>query len=408
MDILERFLKYVSIDTTSDSSKTNTPSTEGQRKLAELLYKEMIDLGLDNIYYDQSYCYLYAVLKGNEALPKIGFVAHLDTSENACGKDVRPNIITNYDGNDIALNDNVILRPDIYPDLNKHIGKTLITTDGRTLLGADDKAGIAEIMSMLQHFSTSKEQHGDILVCFTPDEEIGLGTLMFDKNHFNPDFAYTVDGSGLGEVSYENFNAASATITIKGISTHCGSAKGIMINAGRLATFINSLLPNEIPENTEGYEGFFHLDEITGNVAEAKMKYLIRDFDKNKIEERKQILSGIVNSLNADFNNCIKLDIEDNYFNMYDIINNVPELIQNTLSAISNIGISPEVIPIRGGTDGAELSYLGIPCPNLGTGGHNFHSIYEYVCLEDMEKVSEELVSIVNQFSKTDIKRKIK
>lgn len=408
MNILERFFKYVSIDTTSDSSKIDTPSTKGQIKLANLLVEELKNLNIDMVHYDKEHCYVYGLLKGNVNLPKIGFISHLDTSENAIGKNIHPNIIHNYDGNDVNLNNDIILSPKVYPDLNNHIGKTLIASNGKTLLGADDKAGIAEIMNMLQYFTTYNEEHGDIFVCFTPDEEIGLGCLHFDKNYFYPDLAYTVDGSSLGESSYENFNAATATININGVSTHCGSAKGIMINAGRIATIINSLLPNEIPENTENYEGFFHLNEITGNVNNATMKYLIRDFDKKNFEKRKQILITIIEKLNQKYNNCIELNIKDTYHNMSEVINKETFLIENTLKAISSLKIAPEVIPIRGGTDGTEISFKGIPCPNIGTGGHNFHSVYEYICLEDMEKASEVLISIVKQFSINNIKRKFK
>lgn len=408
MSILERFLEYVSIDTTSDSSKTDTPSTEGQKTLAKLLIKEMEKLNLDNIYYDQQHCYLYALLKGREDLPKIGFVSHLDTSENAVGKNIKPNIIYNYKGENIILNDNIIISAYDYPDLKSHIGKTLITADGRTLLGADDKAGIAEIMQMLQYFSRFQDEHGDIFVCFTPDEEIGLGTLHLDKDYFHPDFAYTVDGCGLGEVSYENFNAATAIINIKGFVTHCGSAKGKMINAIRIATLVNCMLPEELPETTENYEGFFHLEEINGNVSKANMKYLIRDFSLENFEKRKQLLFSIVSKINQKYNNCVNLDIKDTYYNMFNIVNNKKDLIRNTLVSISNADVNSKVVPIRGGTDGANISFDGIPCPNLGTGGHNFHSVYEYVCLEDMQKTSEILISIVKQFSKNDNKKKMK
>ena len=408
MNILERFFKYVSIDTTSDSSKMDTPSTKGQIKLADLLVEELKNLNIDMVHYDKEHCYVYGLLKGNMDLPKIGFISHLDTSEDAIGKDIHPNIIYNYDGTDVNLSNDIILSPKVYPDLNNHLGKTLITSNGKTLLGSDDKAGIAEIMNMLQYFTASNEEHGDIFVCFTPDEEIGLGCLHFDKNYFYPALAYTIDGSSLGEFSYENFNAATAIINIKGVSTHCGSAKGIMINAGRIATIINSSLPNETPENTENYEGFFHLDEITGNVSNATMKYLIRDFDKKNFEQRKQVLITIIETLNKKYNNCIELSIKDTYHNMLEVISKETFLIENTLKAISNLEITPEVIPIRGGTDGTKISFEGIPCPNIGTGGHNFHSIYEYICLEDMEKASEILISIVKQFSKNNIKIKNK
>ena len=400
MNILERFLRYVKIDTTSDSKKIDTPSTENQRQLATLLVSELKELNIDDIYYDEKHCYVYAKLKGNENLPKIGFVSHLDTSDGASGKDIKPNVIYNYDGNDIVLNNNITISKSNNPDLKNHVGKTLITSDGTTLLGADDKAGIAEIMNMLEYFSNSNDDHGDIYICFTPDEEIGLGTLHLNKEYFNPDFAYTVDGSDLGEFSYENFNAAKATITINGVSTHCGSAKGKMINAARIATLINILLPEEYPENTENYEGFFHLEEINGDVSKTTMEYLIRDFDKASFENRKEILTNAVYLLNKRYNNCIELNIKDTYRNMLEVVNKEKDLIDTTLKAISNIGVTPTVIPIRGGTDGTNISYLGIPCPNLGAGGHNFHSVYEYVCLEDMEKVTEILISIVKQFSK--------
>lgn len=404
--MFERFLKYISIDTTSDSNKYDTPSTLGQLDLASLLVKELHSLNLDMVHYDQEHCYVYGVLKGNSELPKIGFISHLDTSEDAPGKNISVNIIKDYDGNDIVLNNGLVLSVKDYPNLKNKVGKTIITTDGSTLLGADDKAGIAEIMEMLTLFTNSKEEHGDIFVCFTPDEEIGLGTLHLDKNYFHPDFAYTVDGSDVGEFSYENFNAATATITINGFSTHCGTAKDKMINAGRITTIINSLLPNEIPETTEGYEGFFHLEEISGSVSTASLRYLIRDFDKINFEKRKQLLITIIDKLNKQYNYCIDLKIKDTYHNMLDIISREETLISTTLKAISSLGITPKVTPIRGGTDGTELSYDGIPCPNLGTGGHNYHSVYEYICLEDMEKTSEILIEIIKQFSKQ--KNKVK
>lgn len=399
MDILDRFLNYVSIDTTSDSLLEETPSSDGQIKLARLLVSELKQMGLSDVYFDDKHCYVYGKLNGDPELVKIGFVAHLDTSEAASGKDIKPNIIHNYSGEDIILKD-IVIKPSAYPDLKNHIGKTIITTDGTTLLGADDKAGIAVIMDMLQYFLNSKEEHGDIFVCFTPDEEIGLGTLHFDKNYFNPDFAYTVDGCDLGEFSYENFNAASAVITINGVACHPGSAKGVMVNAVRISTIINSLLPEEIPENTENYEGFFHLEEINGDITNTTMKYIIRDFDKENFEKRKELLVSIVSSLNEKYNNCINLEIKDSYRNMLEVIQKESNMIDKTKKAVISVGVEPKVLPIRGGTDGTEISFLGIPCPNLGTGSHNFHSVYEYVCLEDMKKTSEILVSIVKEFSK--------
>ena len=403
MTILERFLKYVSIDTTSNSLKDKNPTTENQRVLAKILIEELQDLNIDNIHYDEENCYIYAVLKGEEALPKIGFISHLDTSEDAKGSDIKPNIIKEYNGQNITLNNDTILSIDEYPDLKKHTGKTLITSDGTTLLGADDKAGIAEIMTMLEYFSTNHEKHGDIYICFTPDEEIGLGTLNFDKKYFSPDFAYTVDGSSLGEFSYENFNAATATINITGIPAHCGTAKGKMINAGRIAAVFDSLLPEEFPENTEGYEGFYHLKSINGTMSEATMKYLIRAFDKEEFETRKKVIYSIVEKLNEKYQNCIECEITDSYYNIYEIINSNPILIEGTKEAIDNLKIEYLPTPIRGGTDGTRLSHMGIPCPNLGTGGHNFHSVYEYICLEDMEQVSQLLIEIIKTFSRKKV-----
>lgn len=399
MTVTERFLRYILIDTTSDSKKIDTPSTKSQLKFAKQLIEELKSLNMNKIYFDDEKCYVYSILYGDKNYPKIGFISHLDTSENACGKNIKAKIIKDYNGKDVCLNNNVVLSTSLYPDLKSHIGKTLITTDGTTLLGADDKAGIAEIMCMLEYYSKSNEKHGDIYICFTPDEEIGLGTLHFDKNLFNPDFAYTVDGSSVGELSYENFNAASVVIEIDGVSTHLGSAKGIMKNAVRIATIINSLLPNEIPENTENYDGFFHLKNISGNISKAHVEYLIRDFDKDNFEKRKELLLNIVEELNKKYDNCIKISIKDTYYNMYNVIVKESSLISNTKSAIIKAGVTPLVTPIRGGTDGTNISYRGIPCPNLGTGGHNFHSIYEYICIEDMEKASEILISIVKEFS---------
>lgn len=400
MSLLDRFFKYISIDTTSDSSKDNTPSTKSQLEFAKLLIDELNSMNIDDIYFDGKNCYVYARLKGNEKLPKIGFVSHLDTSENAKGNNIKPQIIYNYDGNDIVLNNNQVISSEMYPDLKNHKGKTLITTDGTTLLGSDDKAGIAEIMEMLEYFSSNNVEHGDIYVCFTPDEEIGLGTKNINYDIFKPDLAYTVDGSSLGEFCYENFNAANVNIEINGFSVHTGEAKGKMVNAIHVATMINSLLPNELPENTEGYDGFFHLSNLEGNVSYAKMKYLIRDFDKDNFEKRKKLLETIIGQLNNKYNDCISYKTTDLYFNMYEVINRNKGLIDNTISAMKNVDVDPLIIPIRGGTDGTEISYNGIPCPNIGTGGHNFHGVHEYVCLEDMEKTVEILISIINQFSK--------
>lgn len=402
MNVLKRFFNYVSIDTTSDSLKDKNPTSKGQVRLAETILGELKNMRVDDIYFDENNCYVYAYLKGNPELPSVGFISHLDTSEDAKGKNIKPIIHENYNGEDISLNDSTILSVTQYPSLKEHIGKTLITTDGTTLLGADDKAGIAEIMTMLDHFTRKQSNHGDIYVCFTPDEEIGMGTENINYEIFKPDIAYTVDGSKAGELSYENFNAATATINITGTPSHCGTAKGVMVNAGRIAAILHSLLPEEIPENTELYEGFFHLEEISGNVNEGKLKYLIRDFDKDNFEKRKQILIKIVSELNERYGNCIKLNIVDKYRNMIEIIEQYPELIDKTKQAISSTGIEPTIKAIRGGTDGTDISFQGIPCPNLGTGGFNFHSVYEYICVEDMEQVVNILISIVKKFAKTD------
>lgn len=407
MDILKRFLNYISFDTTSDSSKEDNPSTKNQIEFAKFLLRELKDMGLE-IHFDVKHCYIYALLRGNKDLPKVGFISHLDTSQDACGKNIIPVINSNYDGSEIFLRNGISLSTNVFPKLKEKQGKTLITSDGTTLLGADDKAGITEIMYMLEYFRNNDEEHGDVYVCFTPDEEIGLGTLNFDKKYFNPEYAYTVDGRDVGEFSYENFNAATATINIKGVSSHCGSAKGVMINAGRIATIINSLLPEEIPETTEGYEGFYHLDELSGNVSTATMKYLIRDFDKENFEKRKQILMGIVEKLNEKYDNCIEINIKDTYRNMKEIIDKYPFMVESTLKAISNVGITPEVVPIRGGTDGTNISFMGIPCPNLGTGGNNFHSVYEYICLEDMILAGEILISIVKEYKENKVLRREK
>lgn len=403
MEILERFLNYVAIDTTSDSSKEDTPSTTRQHKLAKLLVQELQDLNVNQIIYDQKHCYVYAKLTGNDKLPKIGFVAHMDTSENSKGEDIKPNIINNYDGEDIVLNEksDIVLKVSNNPDLKNHIGKTLITTDGTTLLGADDKAGIAEIMTMLQELTSSEIEHGDIYICFTPDEEIGLGTMHLNMDYFCPDIAFTVDGSSLGEFSYENFNAATAEVNIKGVVTHLGHAKDKLINAVHIATVFNSLLPeDEVPENSENREGYYCLKEMSGNLAEASMKYLIRDFDTDNFEKRKSILRSIAEKLNDKYGVLIDLDIKDTYHNILNIMKKETTLISNTLAAMKEVGVEPLILPIRGGTDGCSISYKGIPCPNLGTGGHNFHSTYEYICLEDMIKVSELITQIVKQFSK--------
>lgn len=406
MNLLERFLKYVSIDTTSNSEISTMPSTPEQRILASLLYEELKDMKIEDIYYDSSNCYVYAMLDGNVDAASVGFVAHVDTSEYSKGDNIKPNIIRNYDGKDIKLDNGKAIKVEDNPELKEKIGKTIITTDGTTLLGADDKAGIAEIMSMLEHYNNTNEPHGDIYVCFTPDEEIGKGTERLDYVIFNPEYAYTVDGEYLGEFSYENFNAALVQIDIKGIPTHTGMAKNKMLNAVRLATTINELLPKNYPENTERHEGFIHLEKIDGNVESCEVTYLIRDFDKKEYEKKKELFREIVRELNKKYPNAVKLRITDQYINMYEKIKDNTKFIDVTKEAIQELGIDVLEIPIRGGTDGTDISYNGIPCPNIGTGSHNFHSVYEYVCLEDMEQTKDILINIVKKFAKTkDLKK---
>ena len=400
MDILDRFIKYIKIPTNSKSDIDKIPSTECQRNLAENIVLELKEMNLDEVYFDETNCYIYAILKGNERLPKIGFISHLDTSEEVSDENVNPKIIKNYDGKDVKLNDDIILKVDEFPDLKNHIGKTLITTDGTTLLGADDKSGIAEIMNMLEYFKNNKIDHGDIYVAFTPDEEVGKGTEKFDLGKFKVDFAYTVDGSSVGEISFENFNAATVKIDIKGISAHLGSAKNTMINSMLIANQIINNVPNERPENTDGRDGFYHLDSITGNCTNTKLQFKIRDFDLNNFKLRKKKFEEIVGNLNSKYNNCIKLVIEDTYYNMKEKIINNMKVVNIAKEAMRKINVEPQVVPIRGGTDGAELTYMGLNCPNLGTGGHNFHSIYEYICLEDMIKSSEILIEIVKKCTK--------
>ena len=400
MDILDRFIKYIKIPTNSKSDIDKIPSTECQRNLAKNIVLELREMNLDEVYFDETNCYIYAILKGNERLPKIGFISHLDTSEEVSDENVNPKIIKNYDGKDVKLNDDVILKVDEFPDLKNHIGKTLITTDGTTLLGADDKSGIAEIMNMLEYFKNNKIDHGDIYVAFTPDEEVGRGTEKFDLGKFKVDFAYTVDGSSVGEISFENFNAATVKIDIKGISAHLGSAKNTMINSMLIANEIINNVPNERPENTDGRDGFYHLDSITGNCSNTKLQFKIRDFDLSNFNLRKKKFEEIVNNLNIKYNDCIKLVIEDTYYNMKEkIVKNI-QVVDIAKEAMKNLNIEPQVLPIRGGTDGAELTYMGLACPNLGTGGHNFHSVYEYICLEDMVKSSEILIEIVKRSKK--------
>lgn len=372
------------------------------------MVNELKSIGVNDVFYDNEHCYVYALLKANVEVMPTGFISHLDTFPDALGENIKPIITNNYDGKDIKLNNDITLQTKVYPDLKNHIGKTLITSDGTTLLGADDKAGITEIMNMLEYFCQTNENHGDIYVCFSPDEEIGNSVKYFDLSKFNTSYAYTVDGSFVGEISYENFNAAKAEIIIDGVSSHCGYAKGIMVNSLDLSCEIHSFIPNETPSNTEGHEGFYHLENQNGTVTKTTMSYLIRDFDKDNFEKRKIMIQEIVDRLNQKYNNCIHLKITDSYYNMKEKIKNDMHIIEIAKNSTKNVNVEPVITIARGGTDGAELSYKDILCPNLGTGGHNFHSIYEYIALEDMEKVSEILIEIVKSYAKEKGKIKSK
>lgn len=400
--VAERFLKYVKIDTQSDESSDTTPTTAKQHELARLLAEELEELGAEEIIYDKKYCYVYATIPasaGHEDDKVLGFIAHMDTSPAVTGKDVKPQMVEKYDGEDIILNKEkgIVMRKADFPELSEYIGQTLITTDGTTLLGADDKAGVAEIMTMAEFLLTNKEyKHGKIRIGFTPDEEVGAGTDHFDVKLFGADYAYTVDGGKLGELEYENFNAAGAKVTFHGRSVHPGDAKNKMINALLLAMEFQGMLPVfENPMYTEKYEGFYHLDALGGSVERAEAEYIIRDHDKNKFEQKKARFLAIAAYLNQKYGeDTVVVEMKDSYYNMREMIEQHMHLITDAKAAMEEIGVEPCVIPIRGGTDGARLSFMGLPCPNLCTGGHNFHGRFEYICVESMEKVAELLVKL--------------
>lgn len=393
--VTERFLTYVKHHTTSDESSDTFPSTKRQLAFAAFLAKECEAIGLQSISMD-AYGYVTALLPGNTAsAPTIGFISHMDTSPDASGENVLSNIVENYDGKAIPLN-GTVLSPKEFPSLKEYIGQTLITSDGTTLLGADDKAGIAEILTAAEYLLAHPEiPHGDIRIAFTPDEEIGKGVDFFDVDKFHADFAYTLDGGRIGELEYENFNAARAIIRIKGKNVHPGSAKNVMKNAALIGTEIASLLPErETPAKTEGYEGFFHLCSFEGDVTSATLNYIIRDFNADSFAHRKELLRLIVERKNAQYNNCIELDLHDEYYNMLSQIEPHMEIVSLAKQAMLDCGITPIIQPIRGGTDGARLSFMGLPCPNLFAGGHNFHSNYEYVPVPSMEKAVSMIVRI--------------
>lgn len=402
--LVERFLRYVRIDTQSSETANTFPSTEKQKDLGRLLYEELNKMGAKDVFFDENFGYVYAKIPATEdwtGKKTLGLLAHMDTSPETSGKNVNPRIVENYNGKEIVLNkeQNVVLRPVQFPELTNYIGKQLIVTDGTTLLGADDKAGVAEIMAMAEALLTdSSYSHGEISICFTPDEEIGAGVDHIDLQRFGADYAYTVDGGQIGELEYENFNAASAIVKIKGRTVHPGEAKGKMLHAGLVAMEFENMLPKEQkPEYTSGYEGFYHLTQMSGTVEEATLNYIIRDHDKKRFEEKKKIVGQTAVFLNQKYGAIVEVEINDSYYNMREKIE--PEflfLVENAKKAMEEIGITPIVQPIRGGTDGARLSFMGVPCPNICTGGHNYHGRYEYCCVESMEQIVKLLIRLVS------------
>lgn len=398
--IIDRFKSYVTIDTESDPNSDTTPSTEEQWNLANKLAEELKQIGMEDVTLDEN-AYIMATLPSNVShpVPTIGFVSHFDTSPDFTGANVKPQIIENYDGKDIVLNkeQNIILSPDYFEDLLLYKGQTIITTDGTTLLGADDKAGITEIVSAMEYLINHPEiKHGKIRVGFTPDEEIGRGAHKFDVKKFGAEWAYTMDGSQVGELEYENFNAAGAVVTVKGKIVHPGSAKGKMINSMYIATdYINSLPRLETPEHTEDREGFFHLHSFKGSVDETKLQYIIRDHDKKHFEARKEMMQRLADDLNEQQEmEVVTVEIKDQYFNMREKIEPVMHIVKIAKQAMEQAGIEAILKPIRGGTDGSQLSFMGLPCPNIFAGGHNFHGRYEFVPVESMQKAVEVIVNI--------------
>ncbi len=401
MNILPRFLNYVSYWTTSQESAGTTPSTSRQFDLARVLEQELISLGVKDVVLDE-FCYVYGYLPATEGYPSrksIGLISHMDTAPDMSGKDVKPNIIENYDGTDIILpNGKVSILVSDFPRLKSLKGKTLITADGNTLLGADDKAGIAEIITAVEEILKRNLPHPDIYIAFTPDEEIGEGSDHFDLNRFQADFAYTVDGDYEGEIAYENFNAASAEFTLKGKNVHPGEAKNIMVNAASIACEIQSLLPeHETPEHTEGREGFYHLTNISGDIGQAKLSYIVRDHNGDLFQKKLDYLEKVKEFISGKYGkDTVTLSIQESYRNMVEIIDNHMEIILLAEEAITSVGLTPVSTPVRGGTDGARISFMGIPCPNLGTGGYGFHGPMEHIALESMETVVEIICHIVS------------
>ena len=402
MRVEERLLKYVSYWTTSDEECRQIPSSERQFELGKVLEQELRDLGLEKVTLTD-HCYVYGLLpatKGYADKPAVGFISHMDTAPDFSGKDVKPQIIPDYDGNDVLLKGSgTYLKVSDFPTLKTLKGRTLITTDGTTLLGADDKAGVSEIMTAVEQIITEKIPHGDIWIGFTPDEEVGSGADLFDLDYFKARFAYTVDGDYEGEVAYENFNAASASFEIKGVNVHPGESKDIMINAALVGCEIASLLPeNETPAHTEGREGFYHLTDFSGDIAHAKVNYIVRDHDKATFEKRLDTLRGIEKKMNEKYHaDTVKLNIQHSYSNMLEVIEKNEYVVAIAKKAIKNVGLEPVSRPVRGGTDGARLSFMGLPCPNLGTGGYGFHGPFEHISVEGMDtavSVIKEIVKI--------------
>ncbi|OXS57643.1 peptidase T [Cohnella sp. CIP 111063] len=403
-EIITRFKTYVQVDTQSDESKQTCPTTEGQLTLGRMLAEELKQIGMQDVTIDDN-GYVMATLPANtdKDVPTIGFLAHLDTATDFTGKDVKPQIVENYDGGDIVLNaeQRIVLSPRDFPELTGYKGHTLITTDGTTLLGADDKAGMTEIMTAMAYLIQHPEiKHGRIRVAFTPDEEIGRGPHRFDVAAFDAQFAYTMDGGPLGELQYESFNAAAARITCTGKIVHPGTAKGKMVNSAKIAMEINNRLPvQEAPEHTDGYEGFFHLISINGDVEETKLHYLIRDFDRARFDGRKALLAAIVEELQEKYGKeRVTLEIKDQYYNMREKIEPVREIVDIAHQAMVNLGIEPLIQPIRGGTDGSQLSYMGLPTPNIFTGGENYHGRYEYVSVDTMIQATNVIIEIAKLF----------
>ncbi len=400
--LLDKFLRYVAVETTSDENSETQPSSQKEFDLLRMLQKELQDMGIKADL--DEYGYVMATIPANsdKEIPAVGFIAHVDTSPDASGKDIKPQIIENYQGGDILLNaeKDIVLRVSEFPEMQQYIGKTMITTDGTTLLGADDKGGVAAIMCAAEYIMGHPEfKHGEIKIGFTPDEEIGRGVAKFDVKKFGARYAYTIDGGEIGELEYENFNAAAAKIHIQGSNIHPGYGKDKMVNSMLIAMELNAMLPVEQrPAYTSGYEGFFHLTEINGTVEETTMSYIIRDHDRAKFEAKKELMTSIAEYLNKKYGDVVKLELKHQYYNMRQEVEPHYFIVEKAVKAIEMAGIKPKVQPIRGGTDGANLSFMGLPCPNIFAGGHNFHGKYEYVPLESMEKASEVILNIVKLF----------